>query len=52
MDGHINGVARRFWGEIFDLRTPLPDERDKRPTRLRRVRIRRLDPYRGRPRAA
>jgi hypothetical protein len=32
----MNGVAREFWAEVYDLRTPAEDRRE-RPIRLRRV---------------
>ncbi len=31
----MNGVAREFWSEIFDLRTPSPDARLEREKRAK-----------------
>jgi hypothetical protein len=35
-----NGVAREFWNEVFDLRTPVDDLRGKRETKTRRKKVR------------
>jgi hypothetical protein len=26
----MNGVARQFWSEVFDVRTPVREDRDRR----------------------
>jgi len=36
-----NGVAREFWSEVYDLRTPVGDLREKRATsKARRKKVR------------
>jgi hypothetical protein len=35
-----NGVAREFWSEVFDVRTPVEEPRPKRVTKVRRKKVR------------
>lgn len=47
----MNGVAREFWSEVFDLRTPSPDgrlEREKRAKTGRKGQKRTLTQRAGR----
>ena len=41
-----NGVAREFWSEVFDVRTPVEDLREKRVTKVRRKKVRTVAPPR------
>ena len=34
----LNGVARSYWAEVFDLRLPVEDERGK-PVKVRRKKL-------------
>ena len=42
MNGGMNGVAREFWNEVFDLRTPVQEVRDKRTAKVRQKKVRRV----------
>ena len=47
----MNGVAREFWSEVFDLRSPAPDarlEREKRAKSRRKGQKRTLSQRAGR----
>ncbi len=37
-----NRVAKEFWNEVFDLRSPVQDARGKRAARVRQKKLRRL----------
>jgi hypothetical protein len=37
----MNGVAREFWAEVYDLRLPV-EERRERPVRTRHAKAQRL----------
>jgi hypothetical protein len=37
----MNGVAREFWAEVYDLAAPIEDRRD-RPVRSRHAKARKL----------
>lgn len=41
-----NGVAREFWSEMFDVRTPVDDSRQRRVTKVRRKKVRVVAPPR------
>jgi hypothetical protein len=41
-----NGVAREFWSEVFDVRTPFEELRPKRVTKVRRKKVRVVAPPR------
>jgi hypothetical protein len=38
----MNGVAREFWAEIYDLRLPAAEPRDERRERPVRAKVRKL----------
>ncbi len=38
----MNGVAKEFWSEVFDMRKPVADSREKRlPVREKKLIVRR-----------
>ena len=37
-EGDVNGLAREYWSEVYDLRTPVEDDREKR-SRVRRKKL-------------
>jgi hypothetical protein len=49
----MNGVARAYWSEMLDVRSPVEDVREKRsvPRRKKALRLRPAAPPRPRPAA-
>jgi hypothetical protein len=38
----MNGLAREYWSEVYDLRTPVEDDREKRSKSRRKKLVRQL----------
>lgn len=38
----MNGVAKEFWNEVFDLHTPADDPRGRRVIKTRRKKVRQV----------
>lgn len=47
----MNGVAKQYWNEVFDLHAPVDDDHDDdrgRPSTTRKKQVRRVAPRRAR----
>lgn len=41
-EGEMNGLAREYWSEVYDLRTPVEDDREKRSKSRRKKLVRQI----------